>query len=254
MIDDLAGKRVLVTGSSTGIGAAVAAGFARHGARVAVHANASFTAAESVVADIQGAGGEALLVTGDVTHPGVIEQLIGDTADQLGGIDVLVNNAGGLVRRQLLAEAELATLDEVLALNVHPVVAGCRAVLPYFRRQKRGNIITTGSIAARTGGGAGGGLYAAAKAFVENLTRNLAREYAAANVRVNAVAPGTIMTRFHQRHSSTEKLEATRQAIPLGRLGTPEDCVGAYLFLASDALSGYVTGQVIEVNGGQLMF
>ncbi len=253
MIDDLAGKRVLVTGSSTGIGAAVATGFARHGARVAVHANASFTAAESVVADIQAAGGEAVLLSGDVTRNGVIERLIEETADSFGGIDVLINNAGGLVQRQALAEVETALLDQVLALNVHHVVAGCRAVLPYFQRQGGGNIITTGSIAARNGGGAGAGLYAGAKAFVQNLTRNLAREYAPANVRVNAVAPGTIMTPFHERHSTPEKLEATRQSIPMQRLGTSEDCVGAYLFLASDQLSGYITGQVIEVNGGQLM-
>lgn len=253
MIDDLTGKRVLITGSSTGIGAAVARGFARHGARVAVHGNASFSAAESVVADIQVSAGEAVLLSGDVTRPGVIERLLEETADAFGGIDVLINNAGGLVRRQPVAEADLATLDEVLALNVHHVVAGCRAVLPYFQRQGHGNIITTGSIAARNGGGAGGGLYAGAKAFVQNLTRNLAREYAAANVRVNAVAPGTIMTPFHERYSTPEKLESTRQGIPLQRLGTPEDCVGAYLFLASEALSGYITGQVIEVNGGQLM-
>jgi 3-oxoacyl-[acyl-carrier protein] reductase len=114
-------------------------------------------------------------------------------------------------------------------------------------------IINTSSIAARSGGGPGSGLYASSKAFVGNLTRGLAKELVEDRIRVNAVAPGVIATPFHERFSTPEQVAAMVATIPMGRAGTAEDCVGAYLFLASEALSGYVTGQVIEVNGGQLM-
>ena len=104
-----------------------------------------------------------------------------------------------------------------------------------------------------TGGSPGSSIYSGAKAFVSTFTRSLARELAPQNIRVNALSPGTIATAFHERHSTPEKLEATRKSIPMARLGRAEDCAGTALFLASDALSGYVTGQVIEVNGGQFM-
>jgi 3-oxoacyl-[acyl-carrier protein] reductase len=114
-------------------------------------------------------------------------------------------------------------------------------------------IVNTSSIAARNGGGPGSGLYASSKAFVSNLTRGLAKELAKDRIRVNAVSPGVILTPFHERFSTPEQVAAQTATIPLGRAGAAEDCVGAYLFLLSEALSGYVTGQILEVNGGQLM-
>jgi 3-oxoacyl-[acyl-carrier protein] reductase len=140
----------------------------------------------------------------------------------------------------------------VLDLNVRSVVVACRAAIPWLQRQG-GVIINTSSIAARNGGGPGSGLYASAKAFVSNLTRGLAKELVKDRIRVNAVAPGVIATPFHDRFSTPEQLTQMVGAIPMGRAGAPEDCVGAYLFLASDTLSGFVTGQILEVNGGQLM-
>ena len=115
------------------------------------------------------------------------------------------------------------------------------------------SIVNTSSISATIGGSAGSSLYSASKAFISTWTRALARELAPDHIRVNAVSPGTIMTDFHRRYSTQEKLDATAASIPLKRLGTAEDCAPAYLFLASPVLSGYVTGQVIEVNGGQFM-
>ena len=116
-----------------------------------------------------------------------------------------------------------------------------------------GFIINTTSIAARNGGANGAVLYAAAKGFVSTLTHGQAKELIGKKIRVNAVAPGVIATPFHDRYTNPQQLEAQRQTIPIGRIGTPEECVGAYLFLASESLSGYIIGQIIEVNGGQLM-
>jgi 3-oxoacyl-[acyl-carrier protein] reductase len=137
-------------------------------------------------------------------------------------------------------------------LNARSVFAMTRAAAPWLARQG-GFVINTTSIAARNGGAGGAILYAAAKGFVSTLTHGHAKELIGKKVRVNGVAPGVITTPFHDRYTSAEQLEAIRVGIPAQKLGTAEDCVGAYLFLASEALSSYVVGQVIEVNGGQLM-
>jgi 3-oxoacyl-[acyl-carrier protein] reductase len=136
---------------------------------------------------------------------------------------------------------------------VRSVVAAIQAAVPHLKAAGGGSVINTSSVAARNGGGPGSALYGGAKAFVSNMTRNLARELAPDGIRVNAVAPGVIMTPFHERFSTPELLEQLRKGIPMGKLGAPEDCVGAFLFLASPGMSGYITGQTIEVNGGQLM-
>ena len=253
MIEDLRGKRILVTGSSTGIGAAVAKAYARHGARVAVHYNASAEQAQALVAGIEAEGGEAVLVGGDVSSSEGAKSVVDEAAAALGGLDLLVNNAGALLKRQRLGEIDDESYDRILDLNVRSVVMASQAALPHLRAAGRGSIIHTTSVAARNGGGPGALLYASAKAFVSNAVRNMAKDLAGDNIRVNGVAPGVISTPFHERYSTPEMLETMRKTIPMAMLGKPEDCVGAYLFLASDAMSGYVTGQIIEVNGGQLM-
>jgi 3-oxoacyl-[acyl-carrier protein] reductase len=126
-------------------------------------------------------------------------------------------------------------------------------VIPAMRRQKKGNVINVSSIAARHGGGAGAILYAGAKGFISTATHGWAKEVVADGIRVNAVSPGVITTPFHERYSSLEQLKAMQATIPMGRLGTAEECAGTFVYLASDELSAYVTGQVIEVNGGQYM-
>jgi 3-oxoacyl-[acyl-carrier protein] reductase len=252
-IPDLEGKVFLVTGASTGIGAAVARALGRQRARVAVHYNRSEAEARAVAEEIAAAGAEAWTVGGDLSEPRTVAAVVAGTGERFGRLDGLVNNAGALVRRTPLEEATDELYDAVLDLNVRSVVAACRAAIPWLRRQGGGVIVNTSSIAARNGGGPGSGLYAASKAFVSNLTRGLAKELAGDAIRVNAVAPGVIATPFHERFSTPEQMAAMVATIPMGRAGTAEDCVGAYLFLASGALSGYVTGQVIEVNGGQLM-
>jgi len=252
-IPDLAGKAVLVTGASTGIGAAAALAFGHQRAKVAVHYHTSAEAAERVAAGIREAGGEAFTLQADVRDRGQAKALVDAAAGRLGRLDILVNNAGALVKRTLIADLTDELVDEVLALNVLSVVAACRAAVPHFRRQGGGNIINVSSIAARNGGGNGSSIYGSSKAFVGNYTRGLAKELAKDRIRVNAVSPGVILTPFHERYSTPEQLQAMKATIPMNRLGTADECAGAFLFLASDLLSGYVTGQNLEVNGGQLM-
>jgi len=253
MTQDLQGKRVLVTGASTGIGAAVAKGFAQAGARVVVHYHASEAEAGVVVEEIGKAGGWAVALKGDLGGRSGAAELVEESAARLGGLDVLVNNAGALLRRAKISEIDDSLFDRVLDLNVRSVVAAIQAAVPHLKTAGGGSIINTSSVAARNGGGPGSALYGGAKAFVSNMTRNLARELAPDGIRVNVVAPGVIMTPFHERFSTPELLEKLRKSIPMGKLGAPEDCVGAFLFLASPSMSGYITGQTIEVNGGQLM-
>jgi 3-oxoacyl-[acyl-carrier protein] reductase len=253
-IADLKGRVCLVTGASTGIGAAVARALGAQGARVAVHYNQSKDAANEVVAAVKAGGGEGFAIGGDVSRVKVVTEIVDRTASHFGRLDMLINNAGSLVKRVPVFEASDEHYDAVMDLNVRSVVAACRAAIAHFRKQGGGgNIINTTSIAARNGGGYGAVLYASAKGFVSTFTRGLAKETVKDNIRVNAVAPGVIATPFHERFSTAEQIKAMTAMIPMGRLGSSEECVGAYLYLASDSMSGYVTGQVIEVNGGQLM-
>ena len=251
-VPDLDGKAVLVTGASTGIGAAVAVALGRQGARVGVHYNENAEAAGKVAAAVTEAGGKAVLVQGDMGAEEVSERIVEAAAQHLGGLDGLINNAGGMLGRVPFTEMTDAHYERVMNLNARSVLAATRAAVPHLKRQG-GFIINTTSIAARHGGGPGSTLYAASKGFVSTITRGHAKELIGFGIRVNAVSPGVIATPFHERYSTAEQLETMRKTVPMQRLGTAEDCVGAYLFLASEAFSGYITGQIIEVNGGQLM-
>jgi 3-oxoacyl-[acyl-carrier protein] reductase len=253
VIPDLAGKRVLITGAATGIGRELAEAFAEQGARVAVHYAHSEDAAWDVAGAIGRRGGEPHVVQGDLTKPEECERVVAEAAKALGGLDGLINNAGLMLGRVPTTDATDAHFDEVIALNARSVFSMSRAAVPHLKQAGGGFIIHTTSVAARHGGGGGAVLYAAAKGFVSTFAKGQAKELIAEGVRVNAVSPGVIETPFHDRYSTPEQLEAMRKTIPIGRLGRPEDCVGAYLFLASEMLSGYMIGQVLEVNGGQLM-
>jgi 3-oxoacyl-[acyl-carrier protein] reductase len=251
MFEDLKGRVALVTGGATGIGGAISAAFGAAGMKVAVHYHAGSEAAQNVADRIGHAGGEALLLQSDITESRATDDLVRRTVDRFGKLDVLVNNAGGMVARRPVETLDDEFFDAVIDLNVRQLVHACRAGSAAM--MSGGSIINVSSISARTGGSPGSSVYSGAKAFVSTFTRSLARELAPQNIRVNALSPGTIATAFHERHSTPEKLEATRKSIPMARLGRAEDCAGTALFLASGTLSGYVTGQVIEVNGGQFM-
>ncbi|MEM7022467.1 MAG: SDR family oxidoreductase [Pseudomonadota bacterium] len=250
MLEDLRGKAVLVTGASTGIGAAVAEGFGRCGARVAVHYHRSRTEAEAVAESARAAGGEAIVVQGDVTAQADLKRIFDETVTAFGRLDVLVNNAGDVVGRKEFDDLDDPFIDYVVALNARSVVTACQLAVTQFKRQGGGTIINTTSLAARQAGGPGASIYGASKAFAQGVTRYLARDHAKDNIRVNAVAPGFVMTPLQDRNTSSEQQQEMAARIPLGRPGLPEDMVGSYLFLASDAMSGWITGATIDVNGG----
>lgn len=253
MTADLEGKNCLIVGASSGIGAAVAQRFGALGVRLVIHCNGNRDGADAVADSIRKAAGEVTVLQGDVADDAVAAGLVDQASERLGGLDILINNAGSMFGRTAIADATDEQYRDVIGVNIGGVFFASRRAAQYMRTHRRGIIINTTSVAARTGGGDGAGLYGSAKGFVSTLTRVLAKELAPMGVRVNAVAPGVITTPFHEKFSTPQQLEAATRGIPLGRLGTAEECVGAYEFLASERMSGYITGQIIEVNGGQLM-
>jgi 3-oxoacyl-[acyl-carrier protein] reductase len=244
---------VLITGASTGIGAALARAFGAVGASVVVHYNRSEADAQTVAADIEAQGSTVLLVQGDVTNSADVNAIVDKTLERFGKIDILINNAGALVQRSPVAEVTDALYDEIMDLNTRSVFEFCRRVIPIMTEQGHGNIINVTSISGRNGGGGGSVIYSTSKAAVSTLTRGLAKELADKNIRVNAISPGVILTPFHERYTEPERMKQLVDTIPMKRAGLPEECVGTVFFLAADALSSYVTGQIIEINGGQLM-
>ncbi|NMD07849.1 MAG: SDR family oxidoreductase [Phyllobacteriaceae bacterium] len=247
MFDDLKGKTVVVTGGVTGIGGAVSLGFAKAGAKVL----AQYLGGGEELKTIEAAGITTIRL--DLTERGAPDKLIAAAIEKLGRIDVLVNNAGSLVARTALADLTDEFIDKVFDVNCRQLIHCTRLAADQMVKQKAGTIINVTSIAARQGSSPGGSVYGGAKAFVSAFTKTTAKELVGHGIRVNAVSPGTIHTAFHERHSSAEKRAATAKSIPMQRLGLADDCTGTFLYLASEAASGYVTGQIIEVNGGQLM-
>ncbi len=255
-IPDLAGKAVLITGASTGIGAELARAFAAQGALVGLHYNASQDAAKALAEEITAAKGRVHLIHADMSTGAGSRSAVDQAVAAFGKLDGLINNAGGMVRRVTYENATEKDYDEIMDLNGRSVVVATAAAIPHLKaaaKDDSGFIINTTSIAARNGASGGAGLYGSSKAFVHDMTRGLAKELIPFGIRVNAVAPGVITTPFHERYSTQAQLTAALATVPQGRLGVAQDCAGAYLFLASRALSAYIIGQVIEVNGGQLM-
>ncbi|MEY9779552.1 SDR family NAD(P)-dependent oxidoreductase [Sinorhizobium fredii] len=247
------GMNVVVTGAGRGIGLEVARQFLDCGARVLVHVGRTISGTRPDFLDLAAAEGRAFLSAADFLAAGGVETLAEEVRNRFNSLDVLVNNAGTMVGRFPAAELSDDAYRTIIQLNQTSVVEMTRAMLPLLLKGTHPAIVNTVSISARSGGSAGSSIYSATKAFVATYSKALARELAPEGIRVNCVSPGTITTDFHERYSTPDKLEATRKSIPLGRLGTAEDCAPAYLFLASHALSGYITGQVLEVNGGQLI-
>ena len=249
---DLTGKTALITGASSGIGAAAAAVFADLGARVAIGYHLNEKGAKEVVESVTAAGGNIVAIKGDVKKTGDIRSIVQQTTDAFGPIDILVNNAGSLVQRQRIADITEERWDEILNLNLKSAMVCSQTVIPSMTERKTGSIINIVSIAGRNGGGPGALAYATAKGALITFTKGLARELAPQGIRVNAVSPGVIDTPFHEVFSTPEMIKNFVAGIPMGRVGTSLECATAIAFLASGAAS-YIAGETIEVNGGQLM-
>lgn len=246
------GEVAWVTGSSTGIGRAIALGLAEAGCRVVVHYNSSEDEAREVVGKIESSGGEAMMLRGDVADSGDVGRMVREIKGRFGRLDILVNNAGTLIERRPFAEMTEDLWDRVMDVNLKSVYLVSQAALPLMKRQGKGRIINITSVAARNGGSTGSTAYASAKAGVSTLTRSMAKELISDNILVNAVSPGVIDTLFHDRFSEPEARKKREKTIPIGREGRPEEVAGVVVFLASPA-ADYMVGEIVEVNGGQLM-
>ena len=248
--EDLKDKKVLVTGASSGIGVATAIMFARQGSFVGVHYFKTKDGAEKTLAEVK-KHSDGCMLKADMRDEQQVNQMINDFTQQAGGLDILVNNAGTLLGRVPLETASLEFYEDVFATNTRSVFLATRAAMPHLKKSK-GNIVNIGSVAGHHGGGAGSGIYAAAKAAVATMTIAMAKEFAAHGVRVNSILPGFIDTRFHQQFSDAARRKEIAKQTPLGRNGTADDVAKAILFLASDAAE-FITGEYIAVNGGLYM-
>lgn len=244
----LEGRRALVTGGSRGIGRAIALSLAAAGAEVLIHYHKSEQAAQEVASAIETTQGMAWVAGADLTDSLQVQNLFSKIGERWDSLDVLVNNAGDLVRRSSIAELSDELIDQVLRVNIHSALYTTRAAIPLLRNGTHSSVINLGSVAAHNGGANGATLYAAAKGAIHSFTRGLAKELAP-QIRVNAIAPGVILTDFHRKHSQETALEATSAATPLKRLGQPEDIAAAVVFLCGKGAS-FITGEVLEINGG----
>ena len=234
----------LVTGASRGIGRATAFALAAAGSKVVVNYANSNTAAEEVVQEITAVGGEAIALKANVSQPGEVDNLISETLQKFGRIDVLINNAG-ITKDTLLLRMKPQDWQAVIDLNLTGVFLVTKAVSKPMLKQRSGRIINIASVAGQMGN-PGQANYSAAKAGVIGFTKTVAKEMASRGVTVNAVAPGFIATDMTKDLESSEILKF----IPLNRYGKPEEVAGTIRFLAADPAAAYITGQVFNVDGG----
>lgn len=242
----LEGRRALVTGASGALGSAVAERLAAEGVEVAIHYNSDRNGADSTVGAIEKAGGRGVLVAGDLSTADGANSVVDQAMDELGGLDIVVNNAG-ITRDALIIRMRDEQWDEVLQTNLGSAFACCRRAVRSMLRQRDGRIINISSVVG-IAGNAGQTNYAAAKAGLIGLTRALAKEVAGRGITVNAVAPGFVVSPLTDKLSDEVRTTAVER-IPLGRLADPADVAGAVAFLASPD-AAYITGHVLTVDGG----
>jgi NAD(P)-dependent dehydrogenase (short-subunit alcohol dehydrogenase family) len=250
----LSGKTAIVTGSSRGIGRAIALAMAREGANVAV--NGRNEEARDVAAAIESSGGKALAVVADVTAEEHVHRLVEETLHCFGSVHILVNNAGGGGPRIPVEEIDPAAWEREMRLNLTAAFLCSRAVIGPMKKQGWGRVVNISSQAGRSGSELAGVVYASAKAGLLGFTRQLARQVAPYGILVNAVAPGVVQSGERMEKKWRQRSEEDRRemlkSIPLGRLGKPEEVAPAVVFLASEEAS-YITGAILDVNGGRFM-
>ncbi len=245
----LEGRVAVVTGSSRGIGRAIALELANRSASVVVNYRSSHEAADEVVQQIQSNGGKAVAFQADVSHIDQAQALVQTAVSELGGLDILVNNAG-IIRDTLIMMMSEDDWDAVIDTNLKSTFNCSKAAVRHMMRQRSGRIINITSVAGRMGN-PGQTNYSASKAGQIGFTKALAREVASRNITVNAVAPGFVDTDI-LAETPESAIEAILNITPLGRIGRPEEIAFAVAFLASDQ-AAYITGQVLGVDGGVAM-
>ncbi|WP_296633678.1 3-oxoacyl-ACP reductase FabG [Polaribacter sp.] len=246
----LAGKNVLITAGAQGIGEAITKHFIAQGANVAIHYFSSADTANELVELAKTKKVKAVAVKGDLTKDEDANHLIEETINALGGLDILINNAGSLVARNLLEDMPTDFWHKVMDINLTSMMLVTRAAEPYLSKNANSSIVNLASLAGRKGGHPGSLAYATSKGAILTFTRALATEYGAKGIRVNAVAPGLILgTLFHDTHTTKESAANTIAGIPIERAGNPDDVARAVLYLASE-FDGFITGATLDINGG----
>lgn len=246
----LAGKNVLITAGAQGIGEAITKHFITQGANVAIHYFSSANTANELVEIAKTKKVKAVAVKGDLTKDEDANHLIAETISALGGLDILINNAGSLVARSLLEDMQTDFWHKVIDINLTSMMLVTRAAEPYLSKNTNSSIVNLASLAGRKGGHPGSLAYATSKGAILTFTRALATEYGAKGIRVNAVAPGLILgTLFHDTHTTKESAANTIAGIPIERAGNPDDVARAVLYLASE-FDGFITGATLDINGG----
>jgi 3-oxoacyl-[acyl-carrier protein] reductase len=247
----LAGRRALVTGAGQGLGRAIAQELIQRGCSVALHYHSSRVGAEELAALARENGNAGVALQADLTAAAAAASLVAAASKALGGLDILINNAGDLLERRTIGELDEAFWMRTSKINIESLMWVTRSAVPFLAQTSGGaSIVNLSSLAGRKGGHPGSLAYSTAKAAVIGWTRALSVELAPQGIRVNAVAPGLILgTRFHDTHTTRESADRTISQIPLGRAGTPEDVARAVAFFASE-FDGFITGAVLDINGG----
>lgn len=246
----LKGKNVLITAGAQGIGEAITKHFIAQGANVAIHYFSSANTANELVQLAISKKVKAVAIKGDLTKDADANNAVKETVTALGGLDILINNAGSLVARNLLEDMQTDFWHKVMDINLTSMMLVTRAAEPYLSKKENSSIVNLASLAGRKGGHPGSLAYATSKGAILTFTRALATEFGSKGIRVNAVAPGLILgTLFHDTHTTKESAAKTISGIPIERAGNPDDVARAVLYLASE-FDGFITGATLDINGG----